>query len=396
MTRIASAEQLVHLQQASAERQASRACVAICGGTGCRAKGAERVAAAFAEALAQLGRGGVAMTSTGCHGFCERGPVVVLRPQGVFYQGVRVEDVPEIVSETLLAGRPVERLLYVDPVSGQRVTHEHEVPFYRRQQRVVLDLNGLIDPTDVTDYVAHGGYAALARALRGLTPEEVIAQVTSARLRGRGGAGFPTGLKWRLCRGAPGEPKYVVCNADEGDPGAYMDRSLMEGNPHRVLEGMIIGAYAIGASRGFVYIRNEYPLAVKHLHTAIEQATAHGLLGEDILGSGFSFRVEVRLGGGAFVCGEETALMASIEGRTGEPRPRPPFPAQSGLWGQPTNINNVETWANVPLIIARGADWFASLGSEASGGTKIFSLVGKVNNTGLVEVPIGTPLGDII
>jgi NADH-quinone oxidoreductase subunit F len=394
---IRSAEELLALQQAlAASRDPERPRVTVCGGTGCRTSGSEAVIASFRQALAEQGPPSVEMLATGCHGFCERGPVVVIKPQGIFYQRVTPADVPEIVRETVACGRLVDRLLYRDPTTGQRITHENDVPFYQLQTRVVLDQNGLVDPTSITDYIALGGYGALSKALHNSTPEGVITAVRDSRLRGRGGAGFPTGLKWDLCRKARGEPKYVICNADEGDPGAYMDRSVMEGNPHRVLEGMVIGAYAIGAAQGFVYIRNEYPLAVEHVQLAIRAARTCGLLGKDILGSGFDFDVEIRLGSGAFVCGEETALMASIEGRIGEPRPRPPFPAEAGLWGKPTNINNVETWASVPLIIERGARWFAGLGSASSGGTKIFSLVGKINNTGLVEVPIGTPLGTII
>lgn len=398
MTRIATADQLEVLRQSLiSDRDPAVPSITVCAGTGCLANGSEKVIKAFRE---ELERQGVDATTgfmtTGCHGFCERGPVVVIKPEQIFYQQVTPESVPEIVFETLINGRIVERLLYIDPSTERQVAHEHEVPFYRKQQRIVLDQNGILDPTRITDYIASGGYQALSTALCKWLPEQVIEEILASQLRGRGGAGFPTGLKWRLCRQSPGAVKYVICNADEGDPGAYMDRSIMEGNPHRVLEGMIIGAYAIGAHRGFVYIRNEYPLAVKHLRIAIEQAKAYGLLGENILNSGFGFTVEIRLGSGAFVCGEETALMASIEGRIGEPRPRPPFPTTSGLWGKPTNINNVETWANVPVIINRGASWYRELGTESSGGTKIFSLVGKINNTGLVEVPIGTALGDII
>jgi NADH-quinone oxidoreductase subunit F len=398
MRRLGSAGELVALRQTlAARRDAHQVCVTVCGGTGCRAKGSEAVVAAFRDELAQRGLAEtVGVMCTGCHGFCERGPVVMVGPQQVFYQGVTPGDVPEIVSATVAHGGIVERLLYSDPVTGHTVTREQEVPFYQQQKRIILDQNGLIDPASIGDYIALGGYGALSKALGEMTPEQVIEEVLASRLRGRGGAGFPTGLKWRFCRQAAGDLKYVVCNADEGDPGAYMDRSLIEGNPHRVLEGMIIGAYAIGARQGFVYIRNEYPLAVEHLRTAIAQACEYGLLGEDILGSRFGFDVEIRLGSGAFVCGEETALIASIEGQIGEPRPRPPFPTQLGLWGRPTNVNNVETWANVPVIVERGAAWYRQLGTEESGGTKIFSLVGKVNNTGLVEVPLGTPLGEII
>jgi NADH-quinone oxidoreductase subunit F len=378
-----------------AGRDVHRTRVTICGGTGCRVHGSERVIEALRAEISSNGfEADVRMT--GCHGFCEQGPVIVIQPQGVFYTGVKPEDAPEIIRETVTQGEIVERLLCTDPATGEKIVHEHEVPFYARQTRYLLNLNGLIDPTSIEDYIAVGGYGALATALTEVSPEEVIDKVSRAGLRGRGGAGFPTGLKWRLCRDAPGDVKYVICNADEGDPGAYMDRSIVEGNPHRVLEGMIIGAYAIGALHGFVYIRAEYPLAIQHLKLALQQMHEFGLLGKDILGSGFDFDIGIRIGAGAFVCGEETALMASIEGLAGEPRPRPPFPAQSGLWGKPTNINNVKTWANVPLIIERGADWYANIGTEKSKGTKVFSMVGKINNTGLVEVPMGISLGELI
>ncbi|HEC34464.1 MAG TPA: NADH-quinone oxidoreductase subunit NuoF [Chloroflexi bacterium] len=378
-----------------ASRDLNRTCVTICGGTGCRVHGSEKVIDGL---RAEISRNGIDadVRMTGCHGFCEQGPVVVIQPQAVFYRSVKPEDVPDIVHRTVARGEIIERLLYSDPVTGEKIIHEHEIPFYAGQTRYLLNLNGLIDPTSIEDYIAVGGYRALAKVLDGMSPEEVIEEVSRAGLRGRGGAGFPTALKWKFCRDASGDVKYVVCNADEGDPGAYMDRSIVEGDPHRVLEGMIIGAYAIGAAHGFVYIRAEYPLAVKHLGIALEQAREYGLLGENILGSGFDFDVEIRMGAGAFVCGEETALMASIEGKIGEPRPRPPFPAQSGLWGQPTNINNVKSWANVPLIIEKGADWYASVGTENSKGTKIFSMVGKINNTGLVEVPMGISLRELI
>jgi NADH-quinone oxidoreductase subunit F len=376
-------------------RDPSRTCITVCGGTGCRVYGSENVIDAL---RAEIGRIGLEadVRMTGCHGFCEQGPVMVIQPHGIFYKSVKLEDVADIVHKTAARNEIIEGLLYTDPVTGEKVAHEHTVPFYARQTRHLLNLNGLIDPTSIEDYIAIGGYRALAKVLGGMPPEEVIDTISKAGLRGRGGAGFPTGLKWRLCRAAPGDVKYVICNADEGDPGAYMDRSIVEGNPHRVLEGMVIGAYAISAAYGFIYIRAEYPLAIKHLEIALAQMSEHGLLGENILGSGFDFEIEIRIGAGAFVCGEETALMASIEGKIGEPRPRPPFPAQSGLWGKPTNINNVKSWANVPLIMEKGADWYASIGTEHSKGTKIFSMVGKINNTGLVEVPMGTSLRELI
>jgi len=378
-----------------ARRDPGRTCITVCGGTGCRVYGSEKV---IDTLRAEIARQGIEadVRMTGCHGFCEQGPVMVLQPQGVFYKSVKLEDVPDIIHKTVVRDEIIERLLYTDPITGEKIVHEHQVPFYARQTRHLLSLNGLIDPTSIEDYIAIGGYGALAKVLGGMSPEEVIETISKAGLRGRGGAGFPTGLKWKFCRAAPGDVKYVICNADEGDPGAYMDRSIVEGNPHRVLEGMVIGAYAIGAAHGFIYIRAEYPLAIKHLEIALAQMDEHGLLGQNILGSGFDLNIEIRTGAGAFVCGEETALMASIEGQIGEPRPRPPFPAQSGLWGQPTNINNVKSWANVPLIMEKGADWYAGIGTQDSKGTKIFSMVGKINNTGLVEVPMGISLRELI
>ena len=369
--------------------------VAVCGGTGCRAFGAEEVLSALRGEVERRGLAGeFRVKMTGCHGFCEHGPIVVVRPTGHFYPGLRAEDVPRLL-DSLRRDAVAEEFLYVDPVSGRRIAKEDEVPFYRNQHRIVLAANGRIDPTAIRDYIAIGGYTALAKALT-MDPEEVIEEVKRSGLRGRGGAGFPTGVKWEFCRRAKGPKKYVVCNADEGDPGAYMDRSVLEGNPHSVIEGMLIGAYAVGADEGYVYVRAEYPLAVRHLRIAISQAEELGLLGEDILGTGFSFRLHVFEGAGAFVCGEETALIASIEGRRGQPRPRPPYPVEAGLFGRPTVINNVETWANIPHIIGKGADWFRSLGTDTSPGTKIFSLTGQVRNTGLVEVPMGTTLRDLI
>jgi len=333
---------------------------------------------------------------TGCHGFCEVEPLVVVRPGDIFYCRVSKDDVAEIVDETVCAGRSVKRLLYSDTRTGEVCQTEGDVPFYRNQMRLLMSRNALIDPTNIDDYQAIGGYAALRTVLAEMTPDEIIEQIEKAGLRGRGGGGFPTGVKWQSCRNAHGEPKYVICNADEGDPGAYMDRSVLEGNPHMVLEGMLIGAYAIGSSDGYVYVRAEYPLAVKHLQIAVDQAREHGFLGRNILDSGFDFDIKIVKGAGAFVCGESTALMASIEGKPGEPRAKHIHTVESGLWGKPTNLNNVETWANVPVIINKGADWYASIGTEGSKGTKIFSLVGNINNTGLVEVPMGTPLRKII
>ncbi|MEM4728666.1 MAG: NADH-quinone oxidoreductase subunit NuoF [Thermoplasmata archaeon] len=379
-----------------AGRDPRRIQLALCRGTGCCAHGSLKVADALREELRKRGLEERAeLLLTGCHGFCERGPILVIRPMDIFYQRIRPEDVPEVVEETVLNGRVVERLLYTDPATGNKIVHEYEIPFYKNQTRIIFGNNGRIDPTRIEDYIAIGGYSALVRALS-MRPEEIIAEIKRSGLRGRGGAGFSTGQKWELARRAPGDVKYIICNADEGDPGAYMDRSLLEGNPHSVIEGMIIGGYAIGAHEGWIYVRTEYPLAIKHLNIAIAQAEELGLLGENILGSEFNLRIFLFRGAGAFVCGEETALIASLESRVGEPRQRPPYPAQSGLWGRPTNINNVKTWANVPLIINRGADWFRSIGTESSKGTMIFSLVGKINNTGLVEVPMGISLRKMV
>jgi NADH-quinone oxidoreductase subunit F len=377
----------------------SRPCLRVCDGTGCRALGSQKVLAGLRKELnnAHLDAP-IEVIGTGCPGFCECGPLITIYPQRISYQKVRPEDIPEIVQKTLVGGEIIERLVYSDPQTGERIHEEPKLPFYLKQNRTVLDLNGRVDPTRIEDYVALGGYAGLVKALSSLSPDEVIAEVKAAGLRGRGGAGFPTGLKWELCRKnvlKQGEG-YIICNADEGDPGAFMDRSVVEGNPHLLLEGMLIGAYAIGISQGYVYIRAEYPLAVENLRTAIRQAGEAGLLGKNILGSGFDFSLQIRLGAGAFVCGEETALIASIDGRIGEPRPRPPFPAERGLWDKPTNINNVETWANVPVILNNGSQAYASVGTPESKGTKIFSVVGKINNTGLVEVPMGITLREVI
>jgi NADH-quinone oxidoreductase subunit F len=398
MERLANISELDDLRESILKkRDPNKLCVSVCKGTGCTASESPAVVAAFEQELKKSNlKEKVDLRVTGCHGFCEHGPLVVIFPRKIFYQRVAPGDVPEIVEKTLLKGEIVERLLYVDPNTNERVLTEDEVPFYKKQQRILLANNGRIDPTNIEDYLAVGGYEALKKVLSGMTPEDIIEIIKKAGLRGRGGAGFPTGRKWELCRANPEEPKYIVCNADEGDPGAYMDRSILEGNPHSVMEGMIIGAFAIGARESYVYVRAEYPLAIANLRVAIKQAEELGLLGENILGSGFSFKINIFEGAGAFVCGEETALIASIEGTTGEPRQRPPFPAQKGLWEKPTNINNVKTWANVPLIISRGADWFASMGTEKSKGTMVFSLVGKVKNTGLVEVPMGGRISDLV
>jgi len=379
------------------QREPDRPCITICSGTGCQACKCWKVTEALiAEIEKQDAKGKVDVRTTGCHGFCERAPIVVIYPNGIFYQKVRSEDAGEIVSETVLNDRIIDRLLYADPTTGQKIVLEREVPFYKKQKRVVFGSNGLIDPTKIEDYLVIGGYSALSKVLSEMNPEQVIDDIKQSGLRGRGGAGFPTGVKWESCRKAKGNTKYVICNADEGDPGAYMDRSLLEGNPHSVIEGMIIGAYAIGSSEGYVYVRHEYPMAVKNLTMALAQAREYGLLGKDILGSGHDFDIKISRGGGAFVCGESTALMASIEGRIGEPRAKYIHAVERGLWDRPTLLNNVETWANVPLIISNGADWFSSIGTKESKGTKIFSLVGKINNTGLVEVPMGITLREII
>ncbi|MEW5933148.1 MAG: NADH-ubiquinone oxidoreductase-F iron-sulfur binding region domain-containing protein [Bacillota bacterium] len=398
MARLTSPGDLEALRQdILARRDPAKPCVTVCSGTGCHASAAGAVAGAFAEELAKRGlEDRIDLRRTGCHGFCEQGPIVVIFPEEICYVQVKPGDVSQIVSQTLLENRVVERLLYRDPAEGRRITYERDIPFYKHQTRLLLGSNTRIDPQNIDDYVALGGYSALAKALSSMTPEEVIAEIKRSGLRGRGGGGFPTGRKWEECRRAPGEPKYVIVNADEGDPGAYMDRSLLEGNPHSVLEGLIIGGYAVGSRQGYVYVRQEYPLAVQNVTWAIAQAEEYGFLGRNILGSGFDFNVKVHRGAGAFVSGESSALMTALEGRVGEPRPKHIHTVVSGVWGKPSCLNNVETWANVPLIINRGADWFASIGTAGSKGTKIFSLVGKVNNTGLVEVPMGISLRDIV
>ena len=359
--------------------------------------GSEEVAAAFQAELKAKGLAGkVVLKESGCQGMCAKAVKVMFRPQEITYQQVTPEDVPEIVEETLVKGKILDRFCYQDPADGAIKAHKSKVPFYKGQQLLVLGKMDVIDPTSLDDYLAAGGYQALQKVFAGMSPEAVIDAVEGSGLRGRGGGGFPTGRKWRFCRQVPGDVKYIICNGDEGDPGAFMDRAVMEGDPHAVLEGMIIGGYAIGAGQGFTYVRHEYPLAVKRLTLAINQARDAGLLGADILGSGFNFDVKISKGAGAFVCGEETALIASVEGNIGEPHPRPPYPAVAGLWGKPTVINNVETWANIPAIISRGPAWFATIGTENSKGTKVFSLVGAVNNTGLVEVPMGTTLRQMV
>lgn len=374
-----------------------RAHVLICGGTGCTASGTPKVEAALREELAKKGLDKeVMVVQTGCHGFCEMGPLVIVYPEGTFYVRVQAEDIPELVDSHLYKGRIVQRLLYKEPVSHEKIPNYNDLSFYKKQMRMVLANCGHINPEVIEEYVAVGGYEALAKALTQMKPEEVVAEVKKSGLRGRGGGGFPTGMKWEFTKNAAGDKKYVVCNADEGDPGAFMDRSVLEGDPHRVIEGMAICGYAIGADEGYLYVRAEYPLAIKRLRIAIDQAEKMGLLGDDIFGSGFKFHLKIKEGAGAFVCGEETALLASIEGKRGMPRPRPPFPAIAGLWGKPTNINNVETFANVPQIITQGADWYASIGTERSKGTKVFALTGRINHTGLAEVPMGITMREII
>ncbi|NPV43179.1 MAG: NADH-quinone oxidoreductase subunit NuoF [Firmicutes bacterium] len=377
--------------------QIYRSHVLICGGTGCTASGSITLQEALQEELKKHKlENEVKLVQTGCFGLCEIGPIMVIYPEGAFYCQVQAEDIPELVEEHLVKGRILERLLYKEKATEEVHRSLTEIDFYKKQKRIALRNCGLINPEVIEEYIANDGYQALGKALTEMTREEVIETIKKSGLRGRGGGGFPTGLKWEFAYKAKGNKKYVVCNADEGDPGAFMDRSTLEGDPHSILEAMAIAGYAIGADQGFIYVRAEYPIAVKRLQIAIDQAKEKGLLGKNIFDTGFNFDVELRLGAGAFVCGEETALLASIEGRRGEPRPRPPFPANEGLWGKPTLINNVETFANIPPIILNGWEWFASIGTERSKGTKVFALAGKVNNTGLVEIPMGTTLREVV
>ena len=379
-----------------------RSHVLICGGTGCTSSGSAKVYAKFESELKANGlENEIKLVQTGCFGLCALGPVVIVYPEGTFYSRVTEDDIAEIVSEHLLKGRPVTRLVY-DETDGEKVDDQpvalSDTSFYKKQKRVALRNCGVIDPENIEEYIGTDGYQALGKVLTEMTPDEVIETILASGLRGRGGAGFPTGQKWKLARNLvqDGGQKYVCCNADEGDPGAFMDRSILEGDPHALIEAMAIAGYAIGADQGYVYVRAEYPIAVQRLQIAIDQAKEYGLLGKDIFGTGFNFNLELRLGAGAFVCGEETALMTSIEGKRGEPRPRPPFPAVKGLYNRPTVLNNVETYANIPQIILKGVDWFTSMGTEKSKGTKVFALGGKIHNTGLVEVPMGTTLREII
>ena len=376
----------------------ARTHILVCGGTGCSSSHSQELIDAFHNQLQERGLAGeVQVIKTGCFGLCALGPVVIVYPEGCFYSHVTVEDIPEIVEEHILKGRIVTRLLYQETVvDDSTIKNLNHTKFYEKQTRVALRNCGVINPENIDEYIAVDGYEALGRVLTQMTPDEVIQVVKDSGLRGRGGGGFPTGQKWLFARQSQGDVKYVCCNADEGDPGAFMDRSVLEGDPHVVLEAMTIAGYAIGAHQGYIYVRAEYPIAIHRLQVAIKQAREYGFLGEDIFGTGFAFDIELRLGSGAFVCGEETALMTSIEGHRGEPRPRPPFPAVKGLFGVPTILNNVETWANIPRIILNGADWFAGMGTERSKGTKVFCLVGKINNTGLVEIPMGTTLREIV
>ena len=383
-------------KKSSQNRSDKQRIIFICEGTGCVSAKSVEIREALEKAVVEFGVDDVKVDFTGCHGFCEQGPLAVIEPEGIFYTHVSVDDVPDIIQSHLRDGQPVERLFYKDPVSGKAIPYYKDIDFYAKQQRIVLRNCGRLNPERIEDYIDRGGYQSLEKVLSEMTPEQVIDEVKRSGLRGRGGAGFPTARKWEFCRGYPGEVKYLICNADEGDPGAFMNRSTMEGDPHTVIEGMVIAAYAIGATEGYIYIRAEYPLAVKRLRIALKQAEEGAFIGENILGSKFGFKVHVKEGAGAFVCGEETGLLASIEGKRGMPRPRPPFPAQSGLWGKPTTINNVKTLAVLPVIIAEGAEKYASVGSEKSKGTAVFALTGKIANSGLIEVPMGISIRDII
>ena len=374
-----------------------KSCISICSGTGCHAYSSDKVVGAFEKELKKHNlENEVEIKRTGCHGFCEKGPIVVIYPEEICYLQVKVEDVQDIISLTIKSGVIIERLLYTDLKTGKKIVHESDIPFYKNQTRLIFGNNRKIESKSIDDYITLNGYKALAKSLSEMTPEKVLQEIKKANLRGRGGGGFPAGRKWESVRNAPGEPKYVIVNCDEGDPGAYMDRSLMEGNPHSVIEGLIIGAYAIGSNEGYIYVRQEYPLAVENTELAVKQAEEYGLLGKNILGSGFDFSIKIHMGAGAFVSGESSALMSAIEGKVGEPRPKYVHTSEKGLWDKPTCLNNVETWVNVPFIINKGADWFRKMGTENSTGTKIFSLVGNVNNTGLVEVPMGMTLREII
>ncbi len=384
-------------QKILSERDPSKPSISICTGTGCLALGAANVVAALRKEIENQGlTSKVDIRETGCPGFCERGTVIVIHPQEICYLKVQPQDVKEVVTETIVSNRVVERLLYTDPVTGEKAIHESDIPFYKNQMRLLMANNAAVDPKSIDDYIMLDGYSALAKALTLMTPEQIIGEVKKSKLRGRGGGGFPTSTKWEETRNAQDRVKYVLVNADEGDPGAFKDRALLEGNPHSILEGLTIGGYAIGAHKGVIYVRQEYPLAVENVHIAIKQATDYGFLGKDIFGSGFEFTVDVQQGAGAYVSGESSALMTAVEGRVGEPRPKYIHTAVKGVWDKPSNLNNVETWAAIPHIVKKGGEWFAQYGTEGSKGTKIFSVVGKVNNTGLVEVPMGITLRDIV
>ncbi|MFA5629257.1 MAG: NADH-quinone oxidoreductase subunit NuoF [Dehalococcoidales bacterium] len=370
--------------------------VYICEGTGCVSGKSSEIRKALEQKTAELGLTNIKIDFTGCHGFCEQGPIAIIKPDDIFYTRLKVEDVDEIIQSHFIEDKPVERLLFTDPVSGKHIRYYKDINFYRKQQRIILRNCGRINPEKIEAYIEKEGYLALRKVLSEMTPTEVVEEVKKSGLRGRGGAGFPTGMKWEFCQKEQSDIKYMICNADEGDPGAFMDRSIMEADPHTVIEGMTIAAYATGATEGYIYIRAEYPLAVKRVRLALAQAEEKGFLGENILDSGFSFNIHINEGAGAFVCGEETALMASIEGKRGMPRTRPPFPAQSGLWGKPTTINNVKSLASIPVIINKGADWYSQIGTEKSKGTAVFALTGKISNSGLVEVPMGMTLREII
>jgi NADH:ubiquinone oxidoreductase subunit F (NADH-binding)/(2Fe-2S) ferredoxin len=398
MARLNAPDELERLRQELSSRQDSgRPRVALCAGIGCAACGAHEVFAGFEREIEKQGlRDKVELRSTGCHGFCEKGPLVVIWPEGICYTGVQARDVGEIVSRTLVEKKVVERLVYVDPATGEKAVHEAEIPFYAKQARQLLSANARLDPRSIDDYVAAGGYGALGKVLGTMSPEQVIAEAKESGLRGRSGGGFPAGRKWEACRKAEADEKYVICNCHEGDPGAFVDRLMMEANPHAVLEGMVIGAYAMGAHEGYVFVGNELPQAVANVTLAIEQAEERGLLGKNILGSGFDFSVRVNIDGGGYVCGESTALMASMEGRVGEPIRKYDHATERGLWRKPTVLNNMQTWANVPLLIGQGAGRYGSLGTAGSKGTRVFSLVGQIRNCGLVEVPMGISLREVV
>lgn len=398
MKRLNNIQDLEALRQEVIKRQQSlKKSIRVCSGTACHSQGGQQVVKAFDQYLKDNNLAqDYLVKPTGCNGFCAQGPIVVIEPENVFYARVKLDRVPEIMEKTVLGSELVDDLLYVDPETGKKIVHEREIPFFAGQERMVFGDTSINFVTDIEDYISRGGYAAMAKAITSMTQQQVIDEVKLSGLRGRGGGGFPAGVKWESCKKAHGDIKYVMCNADEGDPGAYMDRSVMEGNPHQVIEGMIVAAYAIGAKEGYIYCRFEYPLAVENAGWALEQARSYGLLGENILGTGMNFDIFINRGAGAFICGESTALMASLEGKMGEPRGKHIHTVEKGLWNRPSNLNNVETYANVPMIINNGGKWYASIGTERSKGTKIFSLVGKINNCGLVEVAMGTPMRKIV